>query len=1070
MTDTLYAWSQDPEDNASADATINWAEFQTPSSVNDSARAMMARIAQFIADAAPTKTSTNSGNAYAVSSDAAGATLRNGEQITFIPSASNTSACTLNVDGRGAKAWGPAPSTSFAANNIMAGVPVTAFYRSATDEWISPGTGYYVTQMASGVALQSITARLPQIGDLVVSLAPTPGAGRIRLTESTQSILKSAYPELNSYLSGLSYPWGSTATHFSLPPAAGYFLRFAATSSSVDTGGSRSAGSTQADTNKAATIAATGLTATSLSSTTVNISGGTVGGTGGASWGSDGGGVSGPTNPTGISASASTTTTTNIGGSVSLSGGTEVRVKNIAFHCDVVASTAISAAQVAVFGFPFQWDTGTSNDDPGTGRLRGDNAALASIGTLYISATDGWGVDISDLLAGLSAGNAINLSKVGAQNNRIVATISGTPIDNTTYVAVPVTIAISSGALASGDQLALEYATGASGPTGPAGPNTGLDYAWSTSTSGDPGGGKILANNGALNSATAINISKTGRNGESLGTVIGLWDNSTSTIKGHGRAFAVEDRTKYIEFDLTGLTDNSTYWTAAISNVAAGSSPSASDVMSVTFEAKGDKGDTGVGGAGDVNGPSSATDHALARFDLTTGKLLQDSAAILDDSGNLSGVPSIVGGGTLNGFLTLQTNNNASSTIDTMRLRGNQLSVQNRAGTQSYFSIDANGQIYVAPNSSAASRGIWIGRTDTTAWFSATTLLDVTATSSASAILLDSEITNAGSGSTTDSVASRGVGRVHGATEGYSPSSGISYMRGGEFHALWADDAGHVDGVAWGIECGVHSQRAGVTRADATVALRINLGNDGWFPSGLVRAKAAIYCDGAAGAEYFYKYYDTNNSTILSTVDQTGLGFFKGGGLFNALTKVSLNAASLPTPLTGTVLQIAQADGTGTRVGHYAFGVATPSYDFIRTRGTAASPSAVQATDILGQFGWSGHDGTNYAAGLHARIVCDAAENWDSTHRGTHVKFYTTPTASTTARLVAEFGANGNIIMGAQAALATNATDGFVYVPTCAGTPTGTPTPYTGMAPIVINTTNNKLYFYSGGAWRDAGP
>ena len=64
----------------------------------------------------------------------------------------------------------------------------------------------------------------------------------------------------------------------------------------------------------------------------------------------------------------------------------------------------------------------------------------------------------------------------------------------------------------------------------------------------------------------------------------------------------------------------------------------------------------------------------------------------------------------------------------------------------------------------------------------------------------------------------------------------------------------------------------------------------------------------------------------------------------------------------------------------------------------------------------------------------------------------------------------GNIIAGASAALATNATNGFLYVPTCAGTPTGTPTAITGMAPIVVNTTNNKLYFYSGGAWRDAGP
>jgi hypothetical protein len=63
-----------------------------------------------------------------------------------------------------------------------------------------------------------------------------------------------------------------------------------------------------------------------------------------------------------------------------------------------------------------------------------------------------------------------------------------------------------------------------------------------------------------------------------------------------------------------------------------------------------------------------------------------------------------------------------------------------------------------------------------------------------------------------------------------------------------------------------------------------------------------------------------------------------------------------------------------------------------------------------------------------------------------------------------------SVVAGTQAALATNATNGFLYVPTCAGTPTGTPTAITGMAPMVIDTTNNKLYFYSGGTWRDAGP
>ncbi len=44
----------------------------------------------------------------------------------------------------------------------------------------------------------------------------------------------------------------------------------------------------------------------------------------------------------------------------------------------------------------------------------------------------------------------------------------------------------------------------------------------------------------------------------------------------------------------------------------------------------------GGGGSGDVVGPASATEDALARFDSTTGKLIQDSGAILDDSNNLT--------------------------------------------------------------------------------------------------------------------------------------------------------------------------------------------------------------------------------------------------------------------------------------------------------------------------------------------------------------------------------------------------------------------------------------------------
>lgn len=62
----------------------------------------------------------------------------------------------------------------------------------------------------------------------------------------------------------------------------------------------------------------------------------------------------------------------------------------------------------------------------------------------------------------------------------------------------------------------------------------------------------------------------------------------------------------------------------------------------------------------------------------------------------------------------------------------------------------------------------------------------------------------------------------------------------------------------------------------------------------------------------------------------------------------------------------------------------------------------------------------------------------------------------------------GNFVQGT-AAIAANATDGFLYVASCAGPPTGTPTAYAGRVPIVVDTTNHKLYFYDG-SWRDAGP
>lgn len=54
-------------------------------------------------------------------------------------------------------------------------------------------------------------------------------------------------------------------------------------------------------------------------------------------------------------------------------------------------------------------------------------------------------------------------------------------------------------------------------------------------------------------------------------------------------------------------------------------------------------GNSGTAGSGDVVGPASATTTAIALYNGTTGKLLQNSAVTVDPSGNMAGVGSLNG-------------------------------------------------------------------------------------------------------------------------------------------------------------------------------------------------------------------------------------------------------------------------------------------------------------------------------------------------------------------------------------------------------------------------------------------
>lgn len=103
---------------------------------------------------------------------------------------------------------------------------------------------------------------------------------------------------------------------------------------------------------------------------------------------------------------------------------------------------------------------------------------------------------------------------------------------------------------------------------------------------------------------------------------------------------------------------------------------------------------SGGGGGGDVTGPASSTDNAIARFDGTTGKIIQNSAVtIADTSGNITG-------GTYNGNTIGSGSTSGTNTGDqTITLTGDVTG----SGTGSFATAIGTGVIVNADvNASAA--------------------------------------------------------------------------------------------------------------------------------------------------------------------------------------------------------------------------------------------------------------------------------------------------------------------------------------------------------------------------------
>lgn len=234
-------------------------------------------------------------------------------------------------------------------------------------------------------------------------------------------------------------------------------------------------------------------------------------------------------------------------------------------------------------------------------------------------------------------------------------------------------------------------------------------------------------------------------------------------------------------------------------------------------------------------------------------------------------------------------------------------------------------------------------------------------------------------------------------------------IRGLETHGVRYAAVGQ--GGTWAIEAGVHTGVAG-DGLNYNIGIYLNSNAD-FLPAGGVRADVGLLVLGTLGWTHPIQVRDVDNTSYLFDVDQYGhIGIHK------------IAAA-------GYMLDIA----------------------------AAAADTIVQARLAATGTG-SAYLGLSSAGGVNS-FLTDAAGDWSLSSdavAGSVLKMIHAAAVAFTLVL-----SKGSVIVHQGTALNTNATDGFLYLPTMAGAPSGTPTASTGNVAMVYDTTNNKLMVYDGG-------
>ncbi len=295
-------------------------------------------------------------------------------------------------------------------------------------------------------------------------------------------------------------------------------------------------------------------------------------------------------------------------------------------------------------GVPFLFSTTTTDSDPGAGKLRLNNATVASVTELYFDNASSLGAAISawiDTFDDSPASIKGQLTLVEtATGNLALFNVTGLVVDGTGYRKVPVAYVASAGTFTDLNQVGVVFAP--AGPTGATGPISAVAYTFSTTTTdADPGNGTLRLNNATLASVTQIFAD----NQDDAANVVSAWldafDDSTSSPKGQITLKQVGAPGRFAVFNVTGtVVDGTGYRKIPVTLVSAGSAFQNGAEVTLAFAATGNLGVAANVGRNTFPIPAPSmrprtSNGAIAgTIETTTNKVMLDYLAFNKDAVN----------------------------------------------------------------------------------------------------------------------------------------------------------------------------------------------------------------------------------------------------------------------------------------------------------------------------------------------------------------------------------------------------------------------------------------------------